>query len=85
MGRSGQLPPVVCCGGVYGSYIHGIFDAAGIAEAMLRALCEKKNVPFDSLGSFDPKAHKQAQYDKLAAAVREGLDMELVYRILGLG
>ena len=25
-----------------------------------------------------------AQYDKLAAAVREGLDMELVYRILGL-
>ncbi|MBR4658937.1 MAG: cobyric acid synthase [Clostridia bacterium] len=84
MGRSGQLPPVVCCGGVYGSYIHGIFDAAGIAEAMLRALCEKKNVPFDSLGSFDPKAHKEAQYDKLAAAVREGLDMELVYRILGL-
>ncbi len=82
MGRSGSLPPVISNGAVYGSYTHGIFDEAGIAEAVLRALCKKKGASFESLGSFDPRAHKQAQYDKLAAAVREGLDMELVYRIV---
>ena len=33
MGRSGQqLPPLVSRGNVYGSYIHGIFDGAGIAQ-----------------------------------------------------
>ena len=82
MGRSGAHKPVITNGCVYGSYVHGIFDAAGIAETMLRALCEKKGVSFDGLSSFDPKAYKEAQYDKLAAACREGLDMELVYRIL---
>ena len=82
MGRSGALPPVISSGSVYGSYVHGIFDGAGVAETMLRALCLKKGASFDDLGSFDPIAYKQAQYDKLAAAVREGLDMELVYRIL---
>ncbi|MCR5808860.1 MAG: cobyric acid synthase [Clostridiales bacterium] len=82
MGRSGKFVPVISQGCAYGSYVHGIFDAAGVAETMLRALCEKKGASFDSLGSFDPKAYKEAQYDKLTSAVREGLDMELVYRIL---
>ena len=84
MGRSGVLPPVITNqeGTVYGSYVHGIFDAPGIAETLLRALCEKKGAAFSSLGSFDHKAYKEAQYDKLAQAVREGLDMELVYRIV---
>ncbi len=82
MGRSGRLTPVVSNGSVYGTYVHGVFDAAGIAETMLRVLCERKGASFDDLGYFDPKAYKEAQYDKLAAAVREGLDMELVYRIL---
>ena len=82
MGRSGQLSPVISNKNVYGSYIHGIFDAAGIAETVLAALCQKKGADPSGLGSFDPAAYKQAQYDKLAAAVREGLDMELVYRIL---
>ena len=82
MGRSGALPPVFGSGNVCGSYIHGIFDAAGVAEAILRALCERKGASFGELGSFDPRAYKQAQYDKLASAVRGGLDMDLVYRIV---
>ena len=35
-----------------------------------------------SLQCFDPAAYKEEQYDKLAQAVRDGLDMDLVYRIL---
>lgn len=37
MGRSQQqLAPLVNQGNVYGSYIHGIFDGAGIAQAVHR-------------------------------------------------
>ena len=83
MGRSLERRSAVTCkGNVYGSYIHGIFDAPGVAEAILGALCRKKGLDPARLGSFDPKAYKEAQYDKLADAVRSGLDMDLVYRVL---
>ena len=83
MGRSIEhRSAVTCMGNVYGSYIHGIFDAPGVAEAILGTLCRKKGLDPARLGSFDPKAYKEAQYDKLANAVRSGLDMELVYRVL---
>ena len=83
MGRSTEaLPPVIGQGNVYGSYIHGIFDAPGVTDALLTALAEKKGIDPKALGSFDREAYRQQQYDKLADAVRGGLDMELVYRIL---
>lgn len=83
MGRSEEkLPPVLGKGRVYGSYIHGIFDAPGISDAILKAVCEVKGVDFASLGTFDIKEYKNRQYDILADAVRNGLDMELVYKIL---
>ena len=83
MGRSMERRSAVTCkGNVFGSYIHGIFDAPGVAEATLGALCRKKGLDPARLGSFDPKAYKEAQYDKLADAVRSGLDMDLVYRVL---
>ena len=83
MGRSQEaLNPVTGKDNVYGSYVHGIFDAPGVADTILKALCRQKGVDFDTLGTFDMGAYKEQQYDKLAAAVREGLDMELVYKIL---
>ena len=83
MGRSRAARSAVTGGGnVYGSYIHGIFDAPGVADAVLGALCRKKGLSPDILGSFDPAAYREEQYNKLAQVVREGLDMELVYRIL---
>ena len=85
MGESAvPLPPVQHRGSVYGSYIHGIFDAPGITDCILQAVCRKKGIDFDALGSFDLNAYKQRQYDTLAQAVRSGLDMDLVYRILNL-
>ena len=76
------MPPLAGSGSVYGSYIHGIFDAPGVADAVLGALCRKKGLSPSILGAFDPVAYREEQYDKLAQVVREGLDMELVYRIL---
>ena len=83
MGRSQEELPILNGGGnVYGSYVHGIFDAPGVADRVLRALCDQKGIDLAALGTFDRMAYKEQQYDKLAAAVREGLDMELVYKIL---
>lgn len=83
MGRSlRNNPALMGRGSVYGSYIHGIFDAPAVAETVLGALCRKKGLDPGCLESFDPIAYREAQYDKLAQALRRGLDMDLVYRIL---
>ena len=83
MGQNTQLQnPVINAGNVYGSYIHGIFDSPEISNVILKALCEKKRIPFDSLAGFDLKAHKKQQYDLLAETVRNSLDINLVYSIL---
>lgn len=83
MGRSQQaMPPIFGNGNVYGSYIHGIFDAPGIADEILKAVCRQKGIDFSALETCDRTQYKQRQYDLLADAVRQGLDMDLVYRIL---
>lgn len=83
MGRSQEkLPPLQGKGNVYGSYIHGIFDAPGVSDEILKALCAQKGLDFAALGTFDLQEYKARQYDLLADAVRGGLDMELVYRII---
>lgn len=83
MGRSQQkLAPLVSQDNVYGSYIHGIFDGEGIAQAVIRDLAAKKGIDPGTLTVFDPERYKQEQYDKLADAVRGGLDMDFVYKVL---
>ena len=83
MGRSQEGLPVLNGGGnVYGSYIHGIFDGPQIADTILRAVCLRKGLDVSALETYDAAEYKQRQYDILADAVRQGLDMDLVYRIL---
>ena len=85
MGQSGAGGAVLQNGNVYGSYIHGLFDENGIAETMVRALYERKGIPFTPDAPFDVRAYKETQYDQLAAAVRAALDMEFIYKILEEG
>lgn len=71
-------------GDIYGSYVHGIFDGAGVARALVKALAEKKGLAFDGLEHMDYKAYREQQYDKLAKALRESLDMKRIYKMMGL-
>ena len=83
MGRSEtKMPPLSGSGNVYGSYVHGIFDAPGVTDAILRALCAQRGIDFSALGTFDLHEYKQRQYDTLADSVRTGLNMDFVYRVL---
>lgn len=68
--------------GVYGSYVHGIFDDGDIAVRIVQALADKKRVSWKPGAGGDYHAFKEQQYDKLAQGLREHLDMEYVYSIL---
>ena len=48
----------------------------------MRGLAAKKGIDPGRLTVFDPEAYKQEQYDRLADAVRGGLDMDFVYKVL---
>ena len=83
---TGSAEKLLDCGGaysgsVYGCYIHGIFDEPGVSAAVVKTLYERKGLCFDGAG-IDRRAYKEKQFDILADAVREALDMELIYRIL---
>lgn len=73
-----------CEGNVYGTYVHGVFDEKGIANALANALAARKGVSLSGAEAFDYAAFKETQYDKLAATLREYLDMERIYEIMGI-
>lgn len=68
-------------GNVWGCYVHGLFDKAEAAEALVNALLKAKGLD-RAAASVDWQAYAQQQYDKLAGGLRESLDMAHIYRIL---
>ena len=73
-------------GNVYGSYVHGIFDDSGIARSLTEALLAKKGLCADLAGTadFDYAAFKEMQFTALAKGLRESLDMDRIYEIMGI-
>ena len=68
-------------GNVWGCYVHGIFDKAEAAEALVNALLAAKGLE-PGAAAVDWQDYAQGQYDRLAAGLRESLDMARIYRIL---
>lgn len=96
-------------GNVCGTYLHGIFDEAGIADIFLHAaelslgkyaIEESPSMPeenssmsedsssmtgdISSTGKESYEEFLETQYDRLADVLRESLDMEQIYHIMGL-
>ena len=84
MGDSGMnsTTDVVQSGNVYGTYIHGIFDKKEIAGGIIRALADKKGMEISADTFVDYREYKDREYDKMAATLRQHLDMEAVYGML---
>ena len=74
----------ICLGNIYGTYIHGIFDEEGIAAAVLKGLADKKGIALDATEAVSFKDFKEQQYDALADMIREYMDLEKVYEIMGI-
>ena len=61
----------------FGTYIHGILDNGIVIDYLLSPYADKL-----SDTTFDFKAFKEEQYNKLADHVRKYVDMDLVYKIM---
>ena len=68
-------------GRVLGTYIHGLFHNNQLRRAVLQHLANSKGVVLPPSG-LDPAM--DLEFDKLAAWVRNSLDMDLVYGMAGL-
>jgi adenosylcobyric acid synthase len=72
-------------GSVMGSYIHGIFDGDGIAQTIVECLLNKKGLDASNISRISFKEYKEQQYDKLAEAIRNSVDIAMIYKILNEG
>ena len=71
-----------CCGNVYGTYIHGIFDNEGITETVVKALADRKGAVLSDYDASGHREFKEKEYDRLADVLRENLDMDRIYSML---
>ena len=79
-GRDGAV-----LGNVMGNCLHGLFDHEEFTGALLGILLRRKGLEPSALRAVDYRAYQEEQYDLLAAALRESLDMERIYRIIEEG
>ena len=69
-------------GNVLGTYVHGLFHNHDFRRALLTELASRKGLTLKLTHSV---VSKEEEYDKLADHIRANLDMDLIYRVAGLG
>jgi adenosylcobyric acid synthase len=68
-------------GQVIGTYLHGLFDNDAFTRAMVDGLRQRKGLaPLDV--AVDYAAWKAQQFDILASAMREHIDIKKIYQIM---
>lgn len=67
---------------VYGTYLHGIFDGSEFRRYFLNKVRASIELPPLDKVTQEYKAYKEEQYDKLAAVLRDSLDMDKIYDII---
>ncbi|MGN0363004.1 MAG: cobyric acid synthase [Bilifractor sp.] len=75
----------VQCGNVYGTYVHSVFDREKVADRIVEALGKRKGIDTRDMTGVDYQTFKESQYDILADALREHMDMKKIYGILDNG
>ncbi len=69
---------------IMGTYVHGFFDNADLCGRLVRALFERKGLEYSGK-PLSRTEYKERQYDLLAEAVRESLNLSLIYKIIEEG
>ena len=75
--------PAVIKGNVLGTYIHGFFDSEELLNKLIGILYRKKGIE-GKIETEDHLTHTNKELDKLADVLRENLDMEMIYSIIGI-
>lgn len=69
---------------VYGTYVHGCLDDASVIQALIEAIADKKGISFEKRTIRSAEEVREEQLDLLADTVRNGIDLDAVYHILGI-
>ncbi len=68
--------------GVFGTYLHGLFDSGELTTAMADWLLERKGLDKSAVALESHQDYQDRQIDILADAVRQSLDMDAIYNIM---
>ncbi|MEG2353473.1 MAG: cobyric acid synthase [Clostridium sp.] len=69
-------------GNIIGTYIHGVFDGIKFREYVANILRNKKGI--DKKQAVNYENIRDKELDKLAHLVRNSIDMDIIYKALGL-
>lgn len=70
--------------GVFGTYLHGLFDEDEFRTAFIKLLCKRKGISYEGEPDMSYAEYKESQYNLLADVLRQSLDMEEIYKIIGI-
>ncbi|SES27139.1 adenosylcobyric acid synthase (glutamine-hydrolysing) [Butyrivibrio fibrisolvens] len=69
---------------VLGTYIHGIFDTPSFTQKLIKLLYEKNGIDRGIPVIEEISVTQDRELDRLADVLRQSLDFEMIYRIIGL-
>ena len=69
---------------VFGTYLHGLFDSGELTEKLAEYLCTCKGIDPAAAVPVSMEEYRREQLDILADGVRNSLDMDAVYRAMGM-
>ena len=69
-------------GNVFGTYLHGLFDTGELTVQLANWLAARKGIEIPAAEPGDRAAYRQRQYDLLADAVRQSIDMNAIYKAM---
>ena len=69
-------------GNVIGTYLHGIFDTGAFWHALVNHVRESKGLGDEQTEVLTMEEFRRREYDRLAAGVRQNIDMDAVYKII---
>ena len=69
-------------GQVFGSYLHGLFDSGALTGALAAYLAKRRGLDLAACQPEPRRAYREREYERLAAAVRQSLDMDAIYRAM---
>ena len=70
---------------VWGTCLHGLFDRGAVVDALAAYLYGRKGIPLPEAVSQNARAFREQQYDLMASAVREAMDLDAVKAVIREG
>lgn len=67
---------------IFGTYLHGLFENDDFTFALLSYIAGKKNISLEK--PINRKEYIENEYDRLEKLIRDNIDMNEIYKILGI-